>query len=49
MNNFIEELDSNIAFEEQRTTDKSVWTEDYLDGYIAGLKQARSMYLETNK
>ena len=23
MNNFIEELDSNIAFEEQRTTDKS--------------------------
>lgn len=40
---YIDELDSNIAFEEQRTDDE-IWTREYLDGYIAGLKQAREMF-----
>lgn len=45
---FIDELESNIAFEEQRQADEEVWTKEYLEGYIAGLKQARDMFLENN-
>jgi len=31
MNTFIDELDSNIAFEKQRKPDETGWTKDYLE------------------
>jgi len=45
MQEFIDELEAEIEFEEQRGITPP-WTKDYTEGYIDGLKQAVAMAKE---
>ena len=54
MEEFIEQLEQEIAFEKRRETNSARatqargtdWTKDYQEGYIDGLKQAVAMAKE---